>query len=85
VLAEDVVRRLLDALEDDPTIEVVVDVVDRRVAVPALDVDEPFHLDDHVHHRLTNGLDDIGLTLQQDTAIGGYEAARPAWLPRVSP
>jgi len=85
VLAEDVVRRILDALEDDPTIEVVVDVVDRRVAVPALDVDEPFHLDDHVHHRLTNGLDDIGLTLQQDTAIGGYEAARPAWLPRVSP
>jgi 3-isopropylmalate/(R)-2-methylmalate dehydratase small subunit len=84
VLPHDVVRRILDALEDDPTIEVVVDVVDRRVAVPALDVDEPFELDDHVHHQLTNGLDDIGLTLQHDTAIGGYEAARAAWLPRVS-
>ena len=85
VLPEAVVRRILDALEDDPTIEVVVDVVDRRVAVPALDVDEPFELDDHVHHRLTNGLDDIGLTLQHDTAIGRYEAARAGWLPRVSP
>ncbi|HEY6316367.1 MAG TPA: 3-isopropylmalate dehydratase small subunit [Acidimicrobiia bacterium] len=84
VLPDAVVRRILDALEDDPTIEVVVDVVDRRVAVPALDLDEPFELDDSVHHRLTNGLDDIGLTLQQDAAIGGYEAARPAWLPRVS-
>jgi len=84
VLPDAVVRRILDALEDDPTIEVVVDVVDRRVAVPALDLDEPFELDDHVHHRLTNGLDDIGLTLQQDAAIGGYEAGRPAWLPRVS-
>jgi len=84
VLPDAVVRRILDALEDDPTIEVVVDVVDRRVAVPALDVDEPFELDDSVHHRLTNGLDDIGLTLQQDAAIGGYEAGRPAWLPRVS-
>jgi 3-isopropylmalate/(R)-2-methylmalate dehydratase small subunit len=84
VLPDAVVRRILDALEDDPTIEVVVDVVDRRVAVPALDLDEPFELDDSVHHRLTNGLDDIGLTLQQDAAIGGYEAGRPAWLPRVS-
>ncbi len=84
VLPYAVVRRILDALEDDPTIEVVVDVVDRRVAVPALDVDEPFELDDHVRHQLTNGLDDIGLTLQHDTAIGRYEAARAAWLPRVS-
>ena len=85
VLPDAVVRRILDALEDDPTIEVVVDVVDRRVAVPALDLDEPFELDDHVHHRLTNGLDDIGLTLQHDTEIGRYEATRAAWLPRVSP
>ncbi|HEV2309271.1 MAG TPA: 3-isopropylmalate dehydratase small subunit [Acidimicrobiia bacterium] len=84
VLPAPVVRRILDALEDDPTIEVVVDVVDRRVAVPALDLDEPFDLDDHVHHRLTNGLDDIGLTLQQDAAIGGFEAGRAAWLPRVT-
>jgi len=84
VLPEAVVRRILDALEDDPTIEVVVDVVDRRVAVPALDLDEPFELDDHVHHRLTHGLDDIGLTLRHDAAIGAHEAARPTWLPRVS-
>ena len=83
-LPEPVVRRILDAILDDPTVEVVVDVVDRRVAVPALDLDEPFELDDHVHHRLTHGLDDIGLTLQHDAAIGAHEAARPAWLPRVS-
>ena len=84
VLPEPVVRRILDAVEDDPSIEVVVDVVDRRVAVPALDLDEPFDLDDHVHHRLTHGLDDIGLTLQHGEDIGRYEADRPAWLPRVS-
>ena len=35
VLPEPVVRRILDAIEDDPTLEIVVDVVDRRVAVPA--------------------------------------------------
>jgi 3-isopropylmalate/(R)-2-methylmalate dehydratase small subunit len=85
VLPEPVVRRILDAIEDDPTLEVVVDVVDRRVAVPALDLDEPFDLDDHTHHRLVNGLDDIGLTLQHADEIAGYEARRGDWLPSVTP
>ena len=83
VLPEPVVRRILDAIEDDPTLEIVVDVVDRRVAVPALDLDEPFELDDHTHHRLLHGLDDIGLTLTHDREIGRHEAGRAAWLPSV--
>ena len=83
VLPEPVVRRMLDAIEDDPTLEVVVDVVDRRVAVPALDLDEPFELDDHTHHRLLHGLDDIGLTLSHDGEIARHEAARAGWLPSV--
>ena len=85
VLPEPVVRRILDAIEDDPTLEIVVDVVDRRVAVPALDLDEPFDLDDHTHHRLVNGLDDIGLTLQHADEIAGYETRRGDWLPSVTP
>ncbi len=35
-----------------------------------------FDIDDEVKHRLVNGLDDIGLTLQQDAAIAAYEAER---------
>jgi 3-isopropylmalate/(R)-2-methylmalate dehydratase small subunit len=84
VLPEPVVRRILDAIEDDPTLEIVVDVVDRRVAVPALDLDEPFELDDHAQHRIVHGLDDIGITLGHDADIAGYEATRPAWMPTVS-
>jgi 3-isopropylmalate/(R)-2-methylmalate dehydratase small subunit len=84
VLPEPVVRRILDAIDDDPTLEVVVDVVDRRVAVPALDLDEPFDLDDHTHHRLVHGLDDIALTLQHVEQIAGYEARRGDWLPSVT-
>jgi 3-isopropylmalate/(R)-2-methylmalate dehydratase small subunit len=80
-----VVRRILDAVEDDPTLEIVVDVVDRRVAVPALDLDEPFDLDDHTQHRLVHGLDDIALTLQHADAIAGYETQRGDWLPTLSP
>lgn len=83
-LPEPIVRQILDALDDDPSIEIVVDVVDRRVAVPALDIDEPFDLSDYHRHRLVNGLDDIGLTLQHDTDIAAYEQRRPGWMPEAS-
>ena len=82
-LPEDVVTRIMRAVEDDPAIEVVVDVVDRRVAMPAIDLDEPFDLDDHTHQRLVHGLDDIALTLQRDDEIAAHEAIRPAWAPKV--
>ena len=80
-LPQAVVTRIMRAIEDDATLEIVVDVVDRRVAVPALDLDEPFDLDDHTHHRLLNGLDDIGLTEQRGDEITGYEGRRPAFMP----
>jgi len=78
---EEVVRRVMAAVEEDPSVEIVVDVVDRRVAIPATDLDEPFELDDHHHHRLLHGLDDIALTEQHATTITGYERRRPAFLP----
>ena len=45
-LPQDVVTRIMRSVEDDPSVEIVIDVVDRRVAVPAIDLDEPFELDD---------------------------------------
>jgi len=83
-LPEDVVARIMRAVEDDPSIEIIVDVPDLRVAVPAIDLDEPFHLDAFHHHRLVNGLDDIGLTLQQQDTIAAYEPNRPEWMPVTS-
>src|SRR5436190_11109733 len=80
-LSADVVKRIMEAIEDDPTIEIVIDVVDRRVAVPAIDLDEPFDLEDFHHYRLLEGLDDIGITLRHDPDISAYESRRPAWLP----
>jgi 3-isopropylmalate/(R)-2-methylmalate dehydratase small subunit len=80
-LPQDVVERIMRAVEDDARLEIVVDVVDRRVAVPALDLDEPFDLDDHTHHRLLHGLDDIGITEQHAGEIAAYEARRAGWLP----
>jgi 3-isopropylmalate/(R)-2-methylmalate dehydratase small subunit len=79
----ELVHRIQQALEDDPTLEIVVDVEQRRVAVPALGIDEPFPLDDFTTYRLVNGLDDIGLTLRHAEAVDRFEAARPGWLPSV--
>ena len=36
----------------------------------------PFEIDAEVRRRLLGGLDDIGVTLQQEDAIAGYEAER---------
>ena len=35
-----------------------------------------FEIDPDVKHRLLNGLDEIGLTLQKDEAISAYERDR---------
>jgi 3-isopropylmalate/(R)-2-methylmalate dehydratase small subunit len=82
-LPVDVVNRIMRTIEDDPSVEIVIDVVDRRVAVPAVDLDEPFELEDFHHYRLLEGLDDIGITLQHDPSITTYETTRSPWLPKV--
>jgi 3-isopropylmalate/(R)-2-methylmalate dehydratase small subunit len=83
-VAQDAVQRLWDAIEEDPKLEVVVDVEHKRVAAPAIGLDVPFELDDFTQHRLLNGLDDIGLTLAHRTDIDTYESSRPAWMPSVT-
>ncbi len=82
-LPADVVTRIMRTIENDPTVEIVIDVVDRRVAVPAIDLDEPFELADFHHYRLLEGLDDIGITLRHASEIDTFEATRPTWTPRV--
>ena len=82
-LPADVVTRIMRTIEDDPMVEIVIDVVDRRVAVPAIDLDEPFELADFHHYRLLEGLDDIGITLRHVADIDTFEATRPPWTPRV--
>ncbi len=83
-VAPEVIERLWAALDDDPAVEIVVDVERRRVAAPAIGLDEPFELDDFTRYRLVNGYDDIGLTLRHADAIDAYERTRPAWLPTVT-
>jgi 3-isopropylmalate/(R)-2-methylmalate dehydratase small subunit len=81
VVPADLGARLLREVEADPALELVVDVDRRVLEVPALGIVQEFPLDDSVRHRFLEGLDDIGLTLQQADAIAAFEGDRPAWLP----
>ena len=83
-VANEVVQQLWAAIEEDPNLEIVVDVEHRRVAAPAIGLDEPFELDDFTQYRLVNGLDDIGLTLRHEGDIDAFERDRPQWRPQVT-
>lgn len=76
---QDVIERLWEMVEADPTTEVTVDLDSRTVSAGNLSAD--FEVDDYVRWRLMEGLDDIGITLQHADAIGEFEAARPDFKP----
>ncbi len=44
----------------------------------------PFEIDSFRRECMLKGLDDVGLTLQHEAAIGAYESKRPTWRPRVA-
>jgi 3-isopropylmalate/(R)-2-methylmalate dehydratase small subunit len=78
------VEQLWEAIEEDPKLEVVIDVENKRVAAPAIGLDVAFDLDDFTQHRLLNGLDDIGLTLAHADTITTFERGRPDYMPSVT-
>ena len=81
-LREESVRALMDAVLDDPTTRIVVDLEHRSVAAPGLD--ETFDIEDFTAWRLLEGLDDIGLTLRHVDAITEHESRRASWLPTAT-
>ncbi|MGC4153760.1 MAG: 3-isopropylmalate dehydratase small subunit [Propionicimonas sp.] len=83
VVDQEVVEKLWEIAESEPGIEFTVDLNHRTIE--AADNVFAFEIDDYTRHRLLEGLDDIGLTLQQVDAIEAYEARRPSWLPRTLP
>ncbi len=80
VVSPEVGARLLRAVEDDPSLELVVDVDRRTLSVPALGLEETFPLEDSVRERFLEGLDDIGITLRSEADITAFEARRPSYL-----
>ena len=82
VLPDKIVRQLLDRATDQPGYRLTVDLEHQTVA-DERDTLASFDIDPAVKHRLLNGLDDIGLTLQHADDISAFEQRRPAFLPRT--
>ncbi|MFM7046603.1 MAG: 3-isopropylmalate dehydratase small subunit [Actinomycetota bacterium] len=80
VLDASVVESLWAAIEADPRTEITVDVERLTVEVPSTGARHTFVLDAATQERFLNGLDDIGITMSHEAAIGEYEGRRPAWL-----
>jgi 3-isopropylmalate/(R)-2-methylmalate dehydratase small subunit len=80
----DIGEALLRAVEDDPTLEITIDVERRTVAAPAIGIETEFPLDEATRNRFLNGLDDIGITLANADAIDAFEAARQPWMPSTA-
>ncbi|MFI1155302.1 3-isopropylmalate dehydratase small subunit [Streptomyces sioyaensis] len=81
VLPQETVDRLQQLVEADPTAEVTVDLVGRQVRAEGISAD--FELDENARWRLLEGLDDISLTLREESSIVEYEANRPPFKPRT--
>ena len=81
-LPEKIVQRLWEDVEQDPSLQVTVDLVERQVRWSGETHD--FAMDDYTRWRLMEGLDDIGLTLRHTDAVDAYEASRKPWLPAVA-
>ncbi len=80
VVSESTVEAIWSAIEADADTQIVVDMEQLKVEVPAAGIDEAFPMDPQTQHRFLNGLDDVGITLTHAAAIDTYESNRPAWL-----
>lgn len=82
-VAQDDVELLWKLIEGSPGLEIAVNLQDRNITAGTAVV--AFTIDDYTAWRLSEGLDDIGLTLRKLDEIDSFEAARPSWKPRTVP
>ncbi|RZO47059.1 MAG: 3-isopropylmalate dehydratase small subunit [Proteobacteria bacterium] len=68
------VQQLFTEIEDNVGCELIVDLPNQKVQSPK-GLAFSFEIDPFVKHRLLNGLDDIGWTLQFQSAIEKFEAS----------
>ncbi len=73
------VNTLASRAEEEPGIEVTVDLASQTVTMA--DLSYSFEIDPFLKRCLLEGLDDIGLSLENEDSIGTFEAGRPAWMP----
>jgi 3-isopropylmalate/(R)-2-methylmalate dehydratase small subunit len=76
-------EKLWSAILDNPGVEITIDLVHRTATLGEITVE--FSIDEYTRWRLLEGLDDIGLTLRDESSITDFEARRPNWMPKTLP
>jgi 3-isopropylmalate/(R)-2-methylmalate dehydratase small subunit len=74
---------LWEYIEENPAAKITVDLPSQEIRVDQVLI--RFEIDEYTKWRLTEGLDDIGITLQSEAAIEAYEAKRESWKPKTLP
>ncbi len=83
VISEADMEAMWAAIDANPGIEAKVDLPAQIVSIGELSVS--FEIDEYTKWRLMEGLDDIGITLQNEAAIAEFEAKRESWRPKTLP
>jgi 3-isopropylmalate/(R)-2-methylmalate dehydratase small subunit len=83
ILPQPEIEKLWEAIENDPTTQVTVDLESKSVSYAGHQI--AFEIDDYTRWRLMEGLDDIGLTMQHLHEIANFEGKRPSFKPKTLP
>lgn len=78
VLDEEKIAELVKRANEYEDYEISVDLESQTIS-DSFGFNEKFEVDSFRKHCLINGLDDIGLTLQNEKEIAHYEQSRPSW------
>ena len=84
VLPQKDIDHLMARSEELPSAELVVDLVTQTVSSADGSFTRRFEIDPFVKNSLVNGLDEIGLTMQEGAAIDAFEAKRGDLFPVTS-
>jgi len=76
ILPEEVVAEIIENSEKDPEYKINIDLESQRVWDENEEVVAEFTIEPFRRHCMLNGLDDIGLTLEDETDISDFESRR---------
>jgi len=77
VLPEETVKILIENSENNPGYKITVDLEGQRIWDENEEVVTEFNIEPFRRHCLLNGLDEIGLTLEDEDKIASFESNRP--------
>jgi 3-isopropylmalate/(R)-2-methylmalate dehydratase small subunit len=80
-VSDEVTEQLWAYLEKTPGAEITVDLPTQTITAGSISAS--FEIDPYVKWRLVEGLDDIGITMQQLEQISSFEHSRAVWRPKT--